>query len=135
MGLIAGVTDAIDSHHGVMAEMGPRFMRYRLPPVDAQEQARRALFYAGYDEYMQESLRSVVSGFFEDLDAMLSNAVPRPLTAEETDWLVALTEFATRCRSAVERHPYTRDIPFFPQPEAPARLTRSAVAYWLGWRS
>ena len=132
MGLIAGVTEAIDSHHGVMADMGPRFMLYRLPPVDAAEQARSALSSSGHEEQMRQELRSAVSKLFGMLAGALSNPEPYSLGAEDASWLVALTEFATRCRSSVERHPYTREILLVPQPEAPARLTKSAARLLAG---
>ena len=47
VGLVAGCTAAIDSHHQVMATMGERFLLYRLPEITAQEQARRALRNTG----------------------------------------------------------------------------------------
>ena len=47
VGLIAGVTPTIDRHHAVMGAMGERFILFRLPEVDADEQARRALEHAG----------------------------------------------------------------------------------------
>jgi hypothetical protein len=132
MGLIAGVTEALDSHHGVMADMGPRFVLYRLPSIDAEEQARRALAYSGYEETMREQLRVVVRDFFDELNDALGSAAPQVLDEQETAWLVPLAVFATRCRSAVERHPHTREILLVPQPEAPARLTRCAAQLLAG---
>ena len=37
--LIGGCTSVIDSHHGVMAAMGERFIMYRMPSIDEDELA------------------------------------------------------------------------------------------------
>jgi hypothetical protein len=135
MGLLGGVTQALDSHHGVMAEMGPRFVLYRLPPVDGQEQARRALSRTGKEAEMRDELRQEVRRFVEALP--LKAATDQALThathvKEEMEWLPLVAEFASRCRSAVERDSYTREVVFVPDPEGPARLVRSAAQLLRG---
>jgi hypothetical protein len=135
MGLIAGVTQAIDSHHAVMAAMGPRFMFYRMPSVDAQAQARRALSHCGDEAAMREELQGEVQRFFAELDLSEHDA-PHPTRPEinsvDTDLLVSLVEFVSCCRSAVERDSYSREVVLVPQPEAPARLVRSAAQLLAG---
>jgi hypothetical protein len=136
MGLIGGVTQALDSHHAVMAEMGPRFVLYRLPPVDARLQARRALSSSGREAETRLKLRGEVQSFFSGLNLAPhdgSNGSQRAQsTTEDTTRLVLLVEFASRCRSAVERHPYSREITQIFEPEAPARLVRSAAQLLSG---
>lgn len=132
MGLIAGVTEALDSHHSVMAEMGPRFLLYRLAPVDATGQARRALDYSGHEGTMREQLRFYVNDLFGALENTLRQAEPPTVQDDDKEWLIPLTVLATRCRSAGERDPYKRHIVNVPQPEAPARLTRSAAQLMAG---
>jgi hypothetical protein len=132
MGLLGGVTQALDSHHAVMAEMGPRFMLYRLPPTDARKQAHSALSHSGIETEMREELREEVKRFFGGLNLTGRETTRPENTEEETDRLVLLVEFASYCRSAVERHPYTREIVLVPQPEAPARLVRSAAQLLAG---
>ena len=56
IGLIVGCTPAIDSHHAVMGSMGERFVLFRLPSVDADKQARRALSHAGRERKMRTEL-------------------------------------------------------------------------------
>jgi hypothetical protein len=47
---------------------------------------------------------------------------PRPLDETEAARLVATTELVVRCRSAVERDSYSREVELIPDPEAPTRL-------------
>jgi hypothetical protein len=48
------------------------------------------------------------------------------------DWLVELSTFAVRCRSAVERDPRSREIELVPPSEMPARL---ALVLWRLYRA
>ncbi len=119
VGMIAGCTPTIDRHHAVMGAMGERFLLYRLPEVDEDEQARQALAVAGHEPEMRSTLSAAVRGLFEaDLDA------PRELSPEESGRLISLATFVVRSRSAVEREGYSREIELVPGAEAPARLAK-----------
>jgi DNA-binding MarR family transcriptional regulator len=117
VGLIAGCTPTIDRHHAVMGAMGERFALFRLPEVDGDEQASRALAHAGREAEMRRALAAAVSGF-------LSRALdpPHPLGEEERTALISFATLAVRARSAVERDSYSREIELIPDPEAPTRL-------------
>jgi len=117
VGLLAGCTPTIDRHHAVMGSMGERFVLFRLPEVDSGEQAGRALDHAGREKEMRAELAEAVAHLFAR-----SLPDPRPLDNAERDRLVALATLAVRCRSAIERDGYTREIELIPEPEAPTRL-------------
>jgi hypothetical protein len=117
VGLIAGCTPTIDRHHGVMGAMGERFILYRLPDVDGNEQARRALAHAGREQAMRRDLNQAVASLFRT-----ELAHPQPLDDDDTERLISLSTLVVRCRSSVERDSYTRDVELIPEPEAPTRL-------------
>ena len=120
VGLVAGCTPAIDSHHAVMSAMGERFVLIRLPKLDddAQaEQARRALEHAGREEQMRRELSAAVAGLFAR-----EPRKPRPMSDPESERLISLATLVVRARSAVERDGYTREILLVPDAEAPTRL-------------
>lgn len=121
VGLIAGCTGTIDSHHAVMGSMGERFILYRLPTIDGDHQADVALDHVGEEATMRAELAAVVGKVLAGVDT----DGPRPvLTAEDKDRLNRLANVATRCRSAIERDGYSREIELIPEPEAPARFAR-----------
>jgi hypothetical protein len=122
IGLLAGCTAAIDSYHQVVATMGERFLLYRLPEIDAREQARRALRNTGREREMRAALAGAVSGLFASLT--LPESAPE-LEDDETDRLVALASLAARSRSGVERDSRTREIELILDPEAPARIAQT----------
>ena len=96
--------------------MGERFTLYRLPVVDSDQQARRALEHAGHEQAMRADLAAATHAVLSDLNT------PRVRSDEETDALIALATFVVRARSAVERDGYSREIELVPGAEAPTRL-------------
>jgi len=129
IGLLAGCTQAIDSHHAVIGAMGERFVLYRLPVIDEDGQARRALTHAGHEHTMRAALTKAVRGLFDRIEIPEH---PPLLNADETQRLVELATLAVRCRSSVERNPVRREIEFIPQPEAPGRLAQALARLLVG---
>jgi hypothetical protein len=60
-GAIAGCTPTIDKHHAVVSAMGERFVCFRFPNVDANEQARRSFAHAGREREMRSELADVTA--------------------------------------------------------------------------
>jgi hypothetical protein len=119
VGLIAGCTPAIDQHHAVMGSMGERFALYRLPAIDGDHQARRALQHARNAKRMRAELAAAVAGLFATIR---TDQEGRQLDDTEEQRLIDLATLAVRCRSAVERDSHTREVELIPEPEAPGRL-------------
>ena len=131
VGLIAGCTPNIDSHHAVTAAMGERFIFYRMPPVDEEQQSLRAIDGAGHELEMRRELAKAVCGF---LDGGSFPSEAPTLSEREKEGLVAGACLAARCRSSVERDPYSRQIELIPEAEAPARLARILRQLYEGMR-
>jgi hypothetical protein len=129
LGLIAGCTAAIDSHHGVMSVMGERFLLYRLPAIDPAKQAERALANAGQERHMREELATAVRGLFAGL--AIGEGLP-PIDERETAGLIALSSLVASARSAVERDSYKREIELILDTEAPARLAQTLRRLYAG---
>ncbi|MBJ7605372.1 MAG: hypothetical protein JF885_03540 [Candidatus Dormibacteraeota bacterium] len=119
VGMVAGCTPIIDSHHGVMAAMGERFVFYRLPMTDQDGQARSALRHDGAERTMRADLAEASSLVLAAVDGDLLAA---PVSDEDRERLIRLATLAVRARSAVERDPRTREIELVPDAEAPGRL-------------
>jgi DNA-binding transcriptional ArsR family regulator len=118
VGLLAGCTPTIDRHQAVMGAMGERFVLLRLPDeADAHEQGRKALAHSKHSEQMRTELSAAVATLFEQRPAE-----PPERSEHDSERLVNLAVLVVRCRSAVERDGYTREVELIPGPEAPARL-------------
>ena len=112
VGLVAGATPAIDQHHAVLAQLGERFLFYRLNVGDPGSQARRSLRHQGREREMRKALREAVCGLFAALDV---STIP-PVSDSDENRLVALTTLVARSRSPVVRDPYRREL----EPKPPA---------------
>ena len=71
LGIIGGVTEAIDTEHAVMASLGPRFLLYRLPRGNAVKQAESALDTRQQEREMRAELSTAIKLFFDPLDFKL----------------------------------------------------------------
>jgi hypothetical protein len=118
LGLIAASTPVVDAHHAVIGAMGERFVTYRLPLADADQQGARALAHEGQERAMREQLAQATSDVLENVSDEEDVAGEVGLT----DRLVKLASLVVRCRSSVERHAYSREIEFVPDAELPGRI-------------
>jgi hypothetical protein len=119
VGLIAGCTEALDSHHSVNAIMGDRYIVCRMPDTEGDAQAERALSNMGREHIMRAELRESVEAVVTNLDPGWH---PTDLAGPEQARIIDLANLAVRCRSSVNRESYTHDIDLVPRPEAPGRL-------------
>jgi DNA-binding MarR family transcriptional regulator len=132
LGLIAGVTSVVDTHHGVMDALGSRFAQYRIDVADRKKQARRSLSHRSSAQIMRGELREAVTGFFGGLELPEE---PPDLTEDEVERLVTLADFVTIARSPVERDTRnTREIELVPDAEAPGRFVGMLAALLEGLR-
>ena len=132
LALLAGCTATIDTHHAVIGTMGERFVFYRLPQLNAeqqQEQARRALATTGQEAVMRAELAEAVAALFTTL--ALPQA-PACLSEADQQRLITRATLAVRCRSPVEREGYSHEIQLIPLVEAPSRLARILVQLFTG---
>ena len=132
VGLLGGVTPAVDSHHAVMGSLGERFLLFRLPEVDADAQAHRALEHLGNERKMRVDLARTASDVLQSVETAKLTA---PAIETLSDELVALATLTVRARSAVERDAYSREVTLIPQSEAPARFTLVLLRLWNGLRA
>ena len=128
LGFIAGVTDAIEKHHAVMASLGPRFLIVRPRLADRIAVATRALQNAAAgDRGVQDEFAALVV----NLMATLPSIEPA-VSGEYFQELAQLADFVTRCRTGVERDPSGRELLYAPEPEMPARFVRQLLSLARG---
>jgi hypothetical protein len=79
---------------------------------------------------MRQELSEAVAGLFADLD---STELP-PLSAIDTDRLIALATLVSRARSPVVRDPYRRELELVPDSESPGRIVGALGRMLTGLR-
>ncbi len=129
VGLLAGCTPIIDTHHAVIAAMGDRFLMYRIPEGDPDAQASRALDNVGRQAEMRNELGHAMHELVRkwqvdpDRDPATDNAIK------------AGAALAAQGRTAIVRDGYTREIELIPQPEGTGRLTTALGQLAAGLRA
>jgi hypothetical protein len=117
LGLIFGVTNAIDSHHSVIGAMGERFVLNRLEPKE-EGQFDFALKHVGpKTKQMRNELAEAVARLFVG-----RRAEPRPIAKDEIRRIDRTIALVVRLRGTVERDRYSREVEAVYGAEGTARI-------------
>ena len=135
VGILAGVTPAIDRSHAMVTEMGERFVFYRYSDSDGWAESMQALARSGNTQLAHE-IALAVRDFYDCLGLGWSlKAYPeqgtRQLKHSEAEGIVAMGQLSAMCRGLVLRDPYTREINDVPVVELPPRLVTSLNQLYL----
>lgn len=136
IGGFAGCTEAIDDHHKVMSDMGERWVFYRFPSSTGYQESHAAINRTSNPADMTLMLKDVVGGFFDGLGLGWPQAGQgfesrRHLTTYESNKLIAISQLASRCRSAVIRNE-RREVERVPMPERSPRMAGVMAQLYLG---
>ena len=120
VGLLAGVTGAIDREYALGALLGERFLMYRPKGAPARALAKRAVEQGGTgDRDQRQDLQDSVAAYLATLPAR------RPPMAEPLkEGIYALAEFTAKARSPIFFDRRNGEIELIPEPEAPGRLAK-----------
>jgi len=121
-GLIAGVTNAIDAHRGMLASLGERFLTYRMPEISEYEKQQRSM-KASDDSLTSEQRRKLKIAAH-----LLLDSEPRVPTIKKDlrRKIVQIAQVVAKARTEVIRNYKTRE-PEIPVPEVATRLSKQLV--------
>jgi hypothetical protein len=124
IGLIAGVTQVIDTYSSVSQVLGERFVNFRIRSESGAAVAKRAVDNQGSEDDMRKALRGAVSGFLRSVDVQQQVTLPEALVEK----IAHLATFTATARSTVIRD-YRGAIEYIPKPEGPARLAKQLALF------
>lgn len=99
LGLIAGVTQVIDTYSSVTQTLGERFACYRIKSEAGAAVALRAVTNQGNESEMRQALRGAVASFLSSVDVKQPMTLPSPLVTK----IAHLATFCAKARSRTER--------------------------------
>lgn len=124
VGLVAGVTPAIERYQAMDQALGERFLNYRLLPNDVDRQVEKAMENAGRQKEIRSELEQAVLGFLQHEwpDSADSVSVSKPYMARIQALAVATAQLRTQV-------PKSRSgaITFVPEAEVGTRLAVQLV--------
>jgi len=120
VGVLAGVTPAVDLAQQMNSTLGERFINYRILMPDRKEAGRRSLHNGSKQEEMRNSMKKAFFAYLKGIDVPEEDPKLPPEVEEE---IVTVANFATIARSGVIREFGTarRDVIYVPTPEMPTR--------------
>lgn len=129
VGLLGAATPVYDRKHGVVSQMGERFLLYRNANKKDLESGLKSLSCFGSENPMREELQKAVEMFlnqFQEVELTVPN-----LSDDLRHKIVALASLCGHGRCHVHRDPYSKDeITYLPEPEGSPRLSKQL--YHLG---
>jgi len=116
VGLVFGSTPVLDSHYGVIGQMGDRFLLCRMQPEPGQ--LGRAVAHVGAaTKHMRKELAEAVTALFAH-----PRPDPQPLAADEFERLERCVSLVVRLRGAVDRDRHSRELQQVYGAEGTARI-------------
>ncbi|HLG58250.1 MAG TPA: hypothetical protein VI485_23095 [Vicinamibacterales bacterium] len=132
IGVVGAVTDAIDLVNDVIVALGARWLQIRLKQTDERRKdaARKAVNNSRFEDKnnIVTELRAAERAFLGDLPGDRIT----PITDDEAEYLVELSDFTTRMRSAVVFAPNGWNIIHTHMPEMPTRFSKHLVQMFRG---
>ncbi len=110
LSVFAGVTNRIDRHLQLSNELGERWVYFRFDEREGWTDCIMAMDDTRSPRWRDE-LRLLVSDFFKELDMSFETLKPRrEYTMGEKLRLFRLSQVVARCRSAVARDSYSKEV-------------------------
>lgn len=132
LGVLAGSTPSIYAHFEETADMGERFIYYRMKPYDVEKATRRSLsrtlFGKELDAVLSELYREYIHGAVHSIG--VSFDTPIPLDAYER--IVNISMFAALLRTPIHYDRFQKAIDRVPVSELPMRVAGQLFAIAKG---
>jgi hypothetical protein len=127
VGLLSGVTSAVEGLAPRMAALGERAIKYYMKQPDRLTVTRMAV-RGKKDREMRVTMGNAFKAFLDNENIVLPKELPE-LDAELEDEVVRLSEMATSARSSIERKTYSRDNPILRRElkEMPIRMAKQLM--------
>jgi len=126
-GIIAAVTNAIDQYRGTLADLGERFLTFRMPEATEREQQRRSIMAAkSRNKKVRKSEMQKAAHAVLDMTPEVATVCDAHLTR-----LSRIAAFAAKARANVRRHSYTKEAEYA-HAEYPQRLTIQLANFAAG---
>lgn len=122
-GLIAAVTDAIDQHTVMDAELGQRFIGYRMPAISTKEEF--AICDAILNSKKSELDFLLHEAAYEMLDRHPEKHPPT-ITKKQSQTIMQTTVTIAKARTSIRRTKFDRD-PIVARPERISRLFKQLI--------
>lgn len=130
MGMIAGATPSIYRFFAEVADMGERFISYRMKPYDVHKAVDFVTSHRHTSKDLTERLSHILKEYIADLIAGLPiDGGPLPKIHDETLKIIQdMSEYTTLLRTPVHVNERSGLVDEFPEPEMPFRVMKQLTS-------
>jgi len=134
LGILAGSTPSIYTHFEEVADMGERFIYYRMKPYDVEKATRKSLNRTVYGKELDENMSELYGNYLKDciVNAGGDEIVPQ-ISLEVYERIVQISMFAAKLRTPTHYDRFAKTVDKVPVSEMPMRvaLQLSSIARGL----
>jgi len=121
MGVLAGSTPSIYSHFEEVADMGERFIYYRMKPYDVEKATRISLHRTVFGKELDGILSDMYGEYIKE-SVMSANGEVPPLSEEVDERILTIAMFAALLRTPTHYDRFSKSVDRVPVSEAPMRV-------------
>ena len=133
LGFIAGVTNVIDAHYGIMNSLGGRFIQWR-PEHNRRKERAKAIENSGSETQQRKELGRSTEQILNELRKKISNKNIYNQISDNIDNIFVgdVAEYTAVLRTHVNRDYRTMEIKNYPHPEIATRLGKNFKQFLIG---
>ncbi len=129
---LAGCTGTVDQHHAATAILGERWLYYRMEESDGFQRAMQLIRNTRKPEW-KDDFMALIAGFLDGQDLRFGVPIERrSLTDVEAVRVIDMAEVAVKCRSAVARDRYTKEVIGAKETELVTRMSGALTQLLVG---
>ena len=122
LGVVAGSTPSVYSHFEEVADMGERFIYYRMKDYDIEKATRTSLSRTLFGRELDQKLSDLYAEYIKSAVKNLTQKLPE-VAPEVYDRIVNISMFAAKLRTPTHYDKYQKAIDRIPVPEMPMRVS------------
>jgi len=121
LGVISGSTPSIYRHFEEVADMGERFIYYRMKPYDEEKATMLALSRKEYGAELDEKLSELYEEYIKAV-VLNSSGKTYELTPEVMQHITRVSMFAEKVRTPIAYDKYSKEVTHIPNKAFPMRV-------------
>ncbi len=130
LGIIGASTASLYRHFEEIADMGERFMYYRMKPYDVDKAVDKSLGRTLYGQPLDEHIGELYKEYIGDV--IQSHAIDPVFSDEDNKKIKNMAKLASIIRTSVHINERTQEVDRIPEPEMPMRTALQLRGLALG---
>lgn len=134
LGVLAGSTPSIYRHFEEVADMGERFIYYRMKEYDIEKATKISLSRKLFGKNLDDKLSEIYTEYLQHVVEKIQNIQIPEIDEDTQNKIINISMFSALLRTPTVYDPYMKMITKIPVPEMPMRIARQLMSLLDGMR-